>query len=50
MEFILEVKNEIYRTLLVLLEEKDPLQFEMLVNGFLSMCNKKSKTFGNIFR
>ena len=33
----MEVKNEPYRALLVMLVEKDPLQFEILVNGFLSM-------------
>ena len=32
-----ELKNELYRALLVLLAEKDPLQFEMLMNGFLSI-------------
>ena len=45
-----EVKNELYRTLLVLLEEKDPLQFEILMNGFLSMCNEKSPNFGEYFK
>ena len=45
-----EVKNELYRALLVLLEEKYPLQFEMLMNGFLSMCNEKSSNFGEYFQ
>ena len=45
-----EVKNELYRALLVLLEEKDPLQFEMLMNGFLSICNEKSPKFGEYFQ
>ena len=45
-----EVKNELYRALLVLLEEKDPLQFEILMNGFLSMCNEKSPNFGEYFK
>ena len=33
-----EVKNELYRALLVLLEEKNPLQFEILMNGFLKIA------------
>ena len=45
-----EVKNELYRALLVLLEEKDPLQFEMLMNSFLSICNEKSSKFGEYFQ
>ena len=45
-----EVKNGLYRALLVLLEEKDPLQFEILMNGFLSMCNEKSPNFGEYFK
>ena len=45
-----EVKNELYRALLVLLEEKDPLRFEMLMNGFLSMCNEKSPNLGEYFQ
>ena len=45
-----EVKNELYRALLVLLEEKDPLQFEMLMNGFLSMWNEKSPNFREYFQ
>ena len=45
-----EVKNELYLALLVLLEEKDPLQFEILMNGFLSMCNEKSPNFGEYFK
>ena len=44
-----EVTNELYRALLVLLEGKDPLQFEILINGFLSMCNEKSPNFGEYF-
>ena len=42
----MEVKNEPYRALLVMLVEKDPLRFEILMNGFLSMCNEKSPNFG----
>ena len=45
-----EVKNELYRALLFLLEEKDPLQFEILMNDFLSMCNEKSPNFGECFK
>ena len=45
-----EVKNELYRTLLVLLEEKGPLQFEIVMNGFLSMYNEKSPNFGEYFK
>ena len=45
-----EVNNELYRALLVLLEEKDPLKFEMLMNVFLSMCNEKSSNFGEYFQ
>ena len=45
-----EVKNELYRALLVMLEERDPLQFEMLMNSFLSMCNEKSPNFGEYFQ
>ena len=33
-----------------MLEEKDPLQLEILMNGFLSMCNEKSPNFGEYFK
>ena len=45
-----EFLNELYRALLVLLEETDPFQFEMLMNGFISMCNKKFPNFGEYFQ
>ena len=45
-----EVKNELYRPLLVMLEERDPLQFEMLMNSFLSTCNEKPPNFGEYFQ
>ena len=45
-----EVKNELYRALVVLLEEKDPLRFETLMNGFLSMWNEQSSNFGEYFQ
>ena len=45
-----EVKNELCRALLILLEERDPLQLEMLMNRFLSMCNEKSPNFGEYFQ
>ena len=45
-----EIKNELQGVLLVLLEEKDHLQFKILMNDLLSMRLRNPKTLGNIFR